>query len=126
MSKTTDNTKRIQRVQMPEVTERTVPTDNTFVRVAPVEVQAKHKRYKTNKDAEELAYEIVKEANQVNTGKANGRNNTDLPLQTEHPELAVLFAPEFTTYGALGGAARVGLGLAGSHVGSNVLGTVGD
>ena len=76
---------------------------------------------------EEVAQEILKDEEKKQRYQTGSRwAIDDQPLQTEHPELAVLFAPEFTTYGALGGAARVGLGLAGSRAGSYALGTAGN
>ena len=116
----------ITRVTMPEIEENYGPQiDGSRVEKKPVDYgQPKHVR--TSKEADELAQELLREADLKSRKEAGGRQAIDdKPLEVEHPGLILAF-PEWNMYGLAGGAARIGMGLIGSQVGSATLGAVGD
>lgn len=116
----------ITRITMPEIEENyRSQTDGSRVEKKPVDYgQSKHVR--TSKEADELAQELLREADLKSRKEAGGRQAIDdKPLEIEHPGL-ILALPEWNMYGLAGGAARIGMGLLGSQVGSATLGAVGD
>ena len=97
-----------------------IQVSTTYVRKPSVNAMFKTVRKKPSrkeKVSEELAREILQQ--QTYNGAASGRDNSDLPLQTENPELLLIpAAAEIKTAGLIPGLLRTASGtIAGEEIG---------
>lgn len=96
-----------------------IQRESTSVRKPLLDTGQRKIKVKEDKLAMEIAQQILSDARTQSNGIANGRFNTDYPLQTEHPELWVIpAAAEIKAAGLVPGTLRFAVGtVTGNEIG---------